>query len=127
MFMLLVSELLRWWYSDGWRRCAQKIADRLDQTIDYFSFGLLIKTLFAPFRQISAGKVDGSLDVKFRAMIDKLFSRVIGAIVRLIILLIGTVVIAIQAVAAVVLLVLWSVMPVLPFAGIILMSSGLPP
>lgn len=127
MFMLLVSELLRWWYSDGWRRCAQKIADRLDQTIDYFSFGLLIKTLFAPFRQISAGKVDGSLDVKFRAMIDKLFSRVIGAIVRLIILLIGTVVIAIQAVAAVVLLVLWSVMPVLPFAGIILMSSGLLP
>ncbi len=123
--MLLVSELLRWWYSDGWRRCAQIIADRLDQTIDYFSFGLLAKTFFAPFRQISAGKVDGSLDVKFRAMIDKLFSRVIGAVVRLIILLIGAVVIAVQSITAIVVLVFWSLVPLLPFAGIILMSSGL--
>lgn len=123
--MLLVSELLRWWYSDGWRRCAQKIANRLDGTIDYFSFGLLVKTLFAPFRQISAGRVDGSLEVKLRAMIDKLFSRIIGAFVRIIILVVGGFVITIQSVAGVLLLALWSLVPLLPFVGIILMSSGL--
>jgi hypothetical protein len=58
-------------------------------------------------------------------MIDKLFSRVIGAVVRLIILLIGAVVIAVQSITAIVVLVFWSLVPLLPFAGIILMSSGL--
>jgi len=73
--MLLVTELFKWWYTAGLRQRLKKISVRLDGTIDYFSMDLLVKTLFAPFRQISAGKVDGSLEVKMRALIDRLFSR----------------------------------------------------
>lgn len=122
--MLLVTELLKWWYTAGLRQRLQKISVRLDGTIDYFSMDLLAKTLFAPFRQISAGKVDGSLDVKMRAMIDKLFSRIIGAFVRLILLIIGGVTIMLQTVLALVLVLLWLTVPALPVVGLILTVTG---
>lgn len=122
--MLLVTDLLRWWYSDGWRRQVQSIANRLDGSIDYFSFDLLLKTLFAPFRQISAGRVDGPLEVKLRALVDKLFSRIIGAFIRTILLIIGAVVIAVQVLLGLVVLIGWALIPLLPIAGIILTLIG---
>lgn len=124
MFMLLVTELLKWWYEAGLRQRMQKIALQLDGTIDYFSMDLLVKTLFAPFRQISAGKVDGSLEVKFRALIDKLFSRVIGVIVRCILLLVGCVTIVLQLGLGLLVLALWAALPLLPIVGIILAVKG---
>ena len=113
-----------WWYTAGLRQRLKKISVRLDGTIDYFSMDLLVKTLFAPFRQISAGKVDGSLEVKMRALIDRLFSRLIGAFVRSLLLVVGGVTIALQAVLALVMILLWLLVPFLPVAGIVLMISG---
>ena len=122
--MLLVTELFMWWYTAGLRQRLKKISVRLDGTIDYFSMDLLLKTLFAPFRQISAGKVDGSLEVKMRALIDRLFSRLIGAFVRSLLLVVGGVTIALQAVLALVMILAWLLVPFLPVAGIVLMISG---
>lgn len=124
MIMLLVSELLRWWYGDGWRKHAQFVALRLEGTMDYFSVDLLVKTLFAPFRQISAGKVDGPIGMQLRAMVDKLFSRVIGAFVRTILLLIGGITIGVQAVIGVAVLVFWAIIPLLPVIGAVLAAMG---
>jgi hypothetical protein len=115
--MLLVSELLRWWYGDGWRHRVRLVVTRLEGTIDYFSIDLLVKTLFSPFRQISAGKVDGPLGVQLRAAVDKLFSRIIGALVRVIILLIGGTAIMLQALVGVGILILWGLVPLSPLIG----------
>ncbi len=125
--MLLVTSLLRWWYGDGWRQRAQLVANRLDGTIDYFSVDLLIKTLFAPFRQISAGKVDGPIGDQMRAMVDRLFSRLVGAVVRLILLLVGGVAIGLQVVLGFVILTGWAFVPILPIIGIVLMLTGWTP
>ncbi len=122
--MLLVTELLRWWYGDGLRGRVRMIAGRLDGTIDYFSIDLLLKTLFSPFRQISAGKVDGSLEVQFRAFVDKLFSRVIGAFIRLIILIVGGVTIALQVLLSTVVLLTWLCVPLAPIVGVVLAAAG---
>ena len=122
--MLLVTELLRWWYGDGLRVRLRQVTNRLDGTLDYFSIDLLLKTLFAPFRQISAGRVDGPLGVQLRALIDKLFSRVIGAFIRTIILVVGGVTIGVQTVVGIVLLLIWALVPVLPFIGIGLAVAG---
>ncbi len=122
--MLLVTELLRWWYGDGWRGRARLISVRLDGTLDYFSIGLLAKTLFAPFRQISAGKTDGPIGVQLRALVDKLVSRVIGAMVRLIILIVGGIAIGLQVLISGVLLVAWGLVPLAPLAGIVLAIMG---
>jgi len=122
--MVLVINLLRWWYTDGWRKRTRLIANRLDGTIDYFSIDLLLKTLFAPFRQISAGRVDGPLGVKMRALIDKLFSRIIGAFIRFIILVIGGIVIGLQAVLGVMILIGWGLVPLFPVIGLMLTLIG---
>ena len=125
--MVLAIALLRWWYTDGWRARARLIANRFDGTIDYFSFDLLLKTLFAPFRQISAGSVDGPLEVKMRALIDKLFSRLIGAFIRLILLLVGGITIALQALLGLIILVGWVLVPVMPIIGLVLTVIGRTP
>lgn len=122
--MLLVTELLHWWYTAGWRARVQSVANRFDGTIDYFSMGLLIKTLFSPYRQISAGRVDGPLEVKLRALVDKLFSRVIGAFIRLILLVIGSLTIAAQALFGLLTLLLWAFVPLLPIMGVFAMAQG---
>ena len=122
--MLLVTELLKWWYTAGLRQRLKKTSVRLDGTIDYFSMDLLLKTLFSPFRQISAGKVDGSLEVKMRALIDRVFSRLIGAFIRLLLLVVGGVTIALQVILALVVILLWLLVPLLPVAGIVLMAAG---
>ncbi len=127
VIMLLVLGLLGWWYTDGWRRRMKLVADRLYGTIDYFSIDLLLKTLFSPYRQISAGRVDGSLEVQFRALIDKIFSRIIGAFVRLIILIIGVVMILLQTMIGFVILVGWALVPLLPIAGLVMMVVGRTP
>lgn len=122
--MLLVTELLRWWYGDGLLVRLRLIANRLEGTMDYFSIGFLVKTLFAPFRQISAGRVDGPLGVQFRAMIDRLFSRVIGAFVRIIILLVGGVMIGVQALLGLLFVLVWLLVPLLPIVGFGLLAAG---
>jgi hypothetical protein len=125
--MVLAIALLKWWYTDGWRARARLVALRLDGTIDYFSIDLLLKTLFSPFRQISAGRVDGPLGIQMRALVDKLFSRVIGAFIRLIILVIGGIIIGLQVVLGLVILLGWTLVPILPVIGLVLTIIGRTP
>lgn len=125
--MLLVSNLLVWWYGAGWKDVAQRISERIEGTIDYFSFDLLLKTLFSPYRQISAGKVDGSLEVKLRAMVDKLFSRIIGAFIRIMLLIIGGVTLAVQTMGSLLILIIWALVPLLPVAGLVATLVGWTP
>lgn len=126
MIMLLIS-LVQWWYGEGWRQRAKMISDRLDSTVDYFSIELLLKTLFSPFRQISAGKVDGPLGVKLRAFADRIISRVIGAMIRIVILIIGVITIFLHAVIGIIVLIGWAFVPVLPVIGAVMMIIGWTP
>lgn len=124
MVMLLLTSLFQWWYSDGFRERIHINSGRLENMIDYFSFSLLLKTLFSPYRQISAGTTQGSLEVKMRAMLDKLFSRVIGMVIRLMILIVGAIVIGILVTYSLVSIIMWAILPILPIVGAILMGTG---
>lgn len=99
--------------------------ERLSATLEFFSVGQLLSTLFAPFRQISAnGGTDGSLGSAMRAFIDKLISRIIGSIVRLATILVGSFVIMFQVVYSFIILALWWFVPVMPIAGAVLFAIG---
>lgn len=117
--MLFVS-LFKWWYTEGWRQRAQLIASRLDGVMDYFSIDLLLKTLFQPFRQDGVGKVDGPLSVQLHAFADKTISRIIGAVIRIIILVFGLIAIALSAIFSLIVLVGWAIIPATPLIGIVL-------
>lgn len=113
-----------WWYGAGWKAAVRRVQSRLVGVLDYFSIDLLLRTLFSPFRQISAGAVDGPLPVKLRAFFDKLLSRIIGAIVRTIVMIIGLVAIAIGLVLGLCVIVGWALVPLLPLVGLTLTLTG---
>ena len=121
---MFIVGLLRWWYTIGWSQRARMIMDRLDGTMDFFSIGLLLRTMFSLFRQDGAGSVDGPLSVKFQAFIGRLISRVIGAMIRCTVLLIGVVSITLQALLGIVVLLLWAIVPFLPVIGFVAMTAG---
>jgi hypothetical protein len=121
---MFVVGILSWWYSAGWRQRLTMLKERLATTVDYFSIDLLAGTLFSPFRQISAGKVNGPLGVKLHAFFDRLISRMIGAMVRSVMIIVGIGAIFLHSLIGVITLIVWAVIPLFPLIGIVLFSIG---
>lgn len=121
---MFIVGILSWWYTAGWKRRFTSLYERLLRTADYFSIDLLLRTLFSPYRQISAGKVQGSLNVQMRAFFDRLLSRIIGAIIRTFMIIIGLISMLFSAVIGAVLVLLWGVVPLIPLVGFILFAVG---
>lgn len=124
--MFLVG-ILSWWYGEGWKQRALLIRERIERTLDFFSVSLLVRTLFAPFRQISAGKVRGPIGVQMRALLDRLMSRVIGAFLRFVMILIGSLVILLHIAWGGITMIGWSMVPLFPVVGLLLFSIGWAP
>lgn len=114
--------MLQWWYVEGWRLYFVGLGKRLKNAADFFSLGLLVGNLFAPFRQISAEDYTGTVPLvqQFSNFLGKLLSRLIGAIVRIFLLIIGIIVIIIQAVGGIVLAVVWPLLPLMVVGCVVL-------
>lgn len=121
---MFIVGILSWWYGPGWRERISIMSGHVDSIMDYFSIGLLLKTLFSPFRQISAGKVNGPLAVQMRAFADRLISRAIGGMIRSVMIIVGMCAIALTTIIGCISLVLWAFVPLLPLIGIVLWLSG---
>lgn len=121
---MFILGILSWWYGAGWRQRVTMLREKILSTMDYFSIDLLAKTLFSPFRQISAGKVQGPLGVQLRAFADRVISRVIGGMIRSFMIVIGAVAIVLYSVIGGIFVVFWAVIPLLPVVGIVLFVSG---
>ena len=122
---MFVLGLLGWWYGPGWKKVARVLTEKLITAEDYFSISLLLRTLFSPFRQISAdARSSGTIGDKIRAALDKLFSRFVGAVVRLILILTATVWLLINTTVDIAILLMWPLLPALPLLGLVLSVSG---
>ena len=120
------TEMFLWWYTHGWHVFTQKLKISLANITDFFSMDSLIRTLFKPYRQIPAesASANASLDLKFHMFIDRLVSRIIGFFSRLILLITGTLIIALGGICSLLLIILWPIIPLMPIAGIILTIIG---
>lgn len=107
---MLPISMIQWWYTQGWKNTSAKLTDRLKNAADFFSIRLLVGNLFAPFRQISAGEAS-SPDMWLSVFFDKLLSRVIGAFIRVFLLIVGIVTIILQAIWGVFLVIVWPLIP----------------
>lgn len=122
--MFLVG-IFEWWYGTGLRGHLKQNFLAILRTADFFSVGLLLRTLFNPFRQISANnRSDGSLAEQIGAFTDRLFSRMIGSVVRTFMVIIGILVIILRTLLAGVMIFLWIILPFWPIVGIILWQMG---
>jgi hypothetical protein len=93
--------------------------------METFSTGDLARTLFAPFRQTYAGQIKGPLGVQIRAFFDRLISRVIGFIVRMVLISMSLVAMLVVLLTAIIGLVVWPLIPLLPLLSFLFMGMRL--
>lgn len=116
--------IFRWWYGSGLIHHARHSYVGVLKVADFFSIGLLLKTLFNPFKQISANGGGNSLPEQLSAFFDRLFSRCVGGVIRFLTIIIAMVAIAFRAALMIVSLFLWVIVPLTPVLGSILWLSG---
>lgn len=122
--VMFIVGLFTWWYGAGWKQRLLEAREHVASTYDYFSIDLLARTLFSPYRQISAGTVRGPIGVQMRAWFDRLISRTIGAIVRSLVIVIGVVTLLVTLMVNTIVIIAWGLVPVAPIIGMLLMSTG---
>ncbi|MEX2014423.1 MAG: hypothetical protein WD885_00615 [Candidatus Saccharimonadales bacterium] len=76
MFAVL---LLSWWYSSGWSWLARRCAAKYLLISEALSIGILIKTFFAPWKQIQSTT---TLQNFIQSTVDNIVSRVVGMVIR---------------------------------------------
>ncbi len=119
--VMLVASFFSWWYGRGWRQVAASFKTRTRGIAATFSIAQLSKTLFAPWRRIISYPGEG-LSAKFRAWGDNIFSRMVGFVVRLIVLIAALLAVLAVAIFTLIELIVW---PLLPMAAPILIIVGL--
>lgn len=125
---MLAINLITWWYTAGLTHRIRSIARRLSRTADTFSIGQLLRTLFAPFKQIDAGASGQGPTEMLQAFLGRLLSRVIGFFVRTLMIIVGIVALVFWLIFGIVAVALHLAIPLALPAGIVLLVTGwLPP
>jgi hypothetical protein len=117
---MLVAAFFSWWYGRGWRGIAESGMQRMEQVQQLFSAGILLRTIFAPWRRIVTVPGAG-IDAQLRAFGDNMVSRFVGFTVRIFVLLTAGIMLTIVGLLAIVELVLW---PLLPIIAVVLFIRG---
>lgn len=107
---MLALEFFSWWYGQGWRLQAHNMERRLTRTSHLFSAPSLIRTLFAPWRRIITYPGAG-IEAHFRAATDNLVSRMVGFVVRIMVLFSAGVILTIVLTASTLELIIWPLLP----------------
>lgn len=106
--------MLGWWYGKGWGWALGRIGGELDKIGKTFAVSTLLKTLFAPWKQITT---PSSFQTFFQSLADNTISRLVGFVIRSFILLAAAIWASFIAVTGIILVVLW---PLIPLSIIIL-------
>ncbi len=89
---------------------------------DMFSIGILIRTLFSPWKQITTfTRSDQAVADKFKAGIDNVISRLVGSFIRSIVLFVAVLAIVIVAFASLLIAIIW---PILPSLALFIIPLG---
>jgi hypothetical protein len=91
---------------------------RLSGLADMFSIGILVHTLFSPWRRIITYPGAG-LDARLRAFGDNLVSRAVGFTVRFFVLLAAALAFVFVAIMGVLEVLIWPLLPLLAAALIV--------
>lgn len=116
--------IFTWWYSRGWLEKIEAISLSIAKTYDQFSIGILFRTLFYPFKQISSQPVGGTLLQRFA---DRVVSRGVGFAVRILTICAGSIIIGFRLVLAAIVIAGWPLVPLVPVAAVILYALGVHP
>lgn len=115
---MLSIQFFTWWYGRGWLLLAHTAQKRLLRTSHLFSLPILVRTLFVPWRRIVTYPGAG-LQARLRAASDNLMSRVIGFIVRVLVLIAALIILVVVLLIGLGELIVWPLVPVLAAAALV--------
>lgn len=108
---MIMLSLFQWWYGHGWLSAIRHSENRIKNTYRLFSIPILLRTLFSPWRRIMT--VPGaSIGDHIRAVADNTVSRIVGFIVRLIVLLTAAVLLVLASIVSLLELLSWPLLPI---------------
>lgn len=109
--MILLS-FFQWWYGPGWVSQIKAISGRVSALADTFSIRILLRTLFSPWKQITTSSMtDQSMQIKMRAGVDNVISRLVGFSVRMLVLLVACISIVLSVLVSIAIAILWPIIP----------------
>ena len=109
--MIMLVELIVWWYGRGWYDALWRINRHIRAIWRMFSVGILLKTLFDPWKRITPAPGAG-LDAAMRAMVDNLISRFVGFLTRLLVLIASLVITTLAITVGAAMAVGWLLLPI---------------
>ena len=113
--------MLGWWYSQGWLWTLRATQKRLQTVGRVFAVSILIRTLFAPWKQI---QTVSTFQTFFRDLVDNTVSRGIGAVVRGAILFWTLVLSILIIIFGIISFIVWPIIPLFVIILPILTISG---
>lgn len=119
---MFLGDILGWWYGAGLKDLVKRFKKTFESTNDFFSVGLLLKSLFQPFRQTLT-------DIQYKRTLgqkvgDALVSRAVGFIVRGSLIFIGGLAVLLEIIILFLAVAAWPFLPLVPFALIFLGILG---
>ena len=115
----IIWQLLVWHFYDVPKGILKAFKNFLVFNFNYFSIGLLLKTLFSHWRRYREFYPRG-FDIKryFSVFIGNLISRILGAIIRTVVIIIGLLVEVVIFLAGIIIFLAWLFSPTLLLLGL---------
>lgn len=114
-----LSDIFGWWYSKGIRDFFDYLFAFLVKITDIFSVKLLFRTYFSPWKRDLVSSEGLPLNGIIQVALSNLVSRLIGFLIKTVILFIYLIVLAIFVVLSLFLIFVWLFLPLISIAGII--------
>lgn len=122
---MVIMLVLKWWYGAGWMWAWKRaVNDRIQWVNQAFSIKDMIRTWFSPFKQTYSNANKGSIDMRVQASIDNFVSRLIGSLLRTIIIFVGFLGILSALISGVLIMIIWPIVPWFPVVAIIFSVIG---
>jgi len=115
-FMLL--DFSFWYYTRAFRDIFAVWLNFMWFIVHFFSIPLLLRTLFAPWKRITDESRSKSVEDFFATHLMNAMSRVLGALVRVIVIACGVLFLLFGTLALFFVLALWVCLPVASLAGV---------
>jgi len=120
MFELFFPSYFVWHYGRAFADLLALYTTALRFTLRLFSLGTLLRTLFSPWRRMGEEYKKGfDPEAFFSSLIVNILMRLVGAFIRIIVIIFGLVTLAFVVMFGVIAFALWALAPFLVVVGIL--------
>jgi hypothetical protein len=110
--LMLFFEFVSWWYGKGLVLFFNKIIRAIKSIWYKLSVPSLAKTLFSPWKRITSEYGKSAAEIS-RALVDNTVSRLIGFIIRTVVILVAIIGIVLILIIGIIILIIWPLAPLL--------------